>query len=128
MPIQNVIQHAPLDGGMTLTNMQNNRQTFRYGNMATSERMYASRDHVSPFGNETHIGRGQMSRENRETMEVSVESIAKIMEQDDEFEGSKTGSYSALGPTEFQEFNDRSFRNHQQIVANAYKYFTNYGV
>ncbi len=128
MPIQNVIQHTPLDGGMTLTSMQNNRQAFRYGNAAMSERMYASRDHVSQFGTETHIGRGQMSRENRRTMEVSVESIAKIMEQDDQYEGSKTGSYSALGPTEFQAFNDRSFQNHQQIVANAYKYFANYGV
>lgn len=131
MPIQNVTQGAPNYGDMRLIRntppVQLNREIVYDGNMATSERMFASRDPVSNFGNETHIGTGVFSRISHETMETSVENIASIMEQDDEFEGSKMGDYSPLGPTGFQQFNDRSFENQQQIAVNAYKYFGNYG-
>ena len=127
MWVPRVIEHTPLDGGLVPSNMEQNRQIFHEGLMAVSERMYAARDPVSNFGNETHIGKGDFSQISRDLMEESVESIAKIMEKDDEFEGSKMGEYSPLGPMGIQEINDRSFEKQQQIAANAYKYFANYG-
>ncbi len=126
MPIQNVIQHAKLDGGLGMTMMQNNRTAINNGSMATSERMFTARDPVSNFGDEVHVGRGQFSQNARETLEVSVESISRTMQQDDEFQASKIGDYSALGPTGFQDYNDRSFQTQQQIAAKAYEYFSNY--
>ena len=88
--------------------------------------MYAARDPVSNFGTEVHVGRGQFSQNSRETLEISVESISRAMQQDDEFEASKIGEYSAQGPTGFQDYNDRSYQTQQQIVAKAYEYFQNY--
>ena len=126
MPVQNVIQHTPLDGGLGMTMMQNNRTAINNGSMATSERMYAARDPVSNFGTEVHVGRGQFSQNSRETLEVSVESISRAMQRDDEFEASKIGDYSALGPTGFQDYNNRSYQSQQQVVAKAYEYFKNY--
>ena len=119
MWVPRVIEHAPLDGGLVPTNMEQNRQIFHEGLMAVSERMYAARDPVSNFGNETHIGNGKFSRISRELMEASVESIAKIME--------KMGEYSQLGPMGIQEINDRSFEKQQQIAVNAQKFVANYG-
>lgn len=125
MPVQNVIQ-APLDGGLGLTMMQANRQAINNGGVAISERMYASRDHFSNLGGEVHVGNGRFSQNSRETLEISVESIAGIMESDDEYQASKIGEYSALGPTDFQDYTDRSYQTQQQIAARAYEYFGNY--
>ena len=127
MWVPRVIEHAPLDGGLVQSNMEQNRQIFHQGLMAVSERMYAARDPVSNFGTETHIGKGVFSRASREIMEASVESIAKIMEKDDEFEGSNMGEYSQLGSMGIQEINDRSFEKQQQIAVNAQKFVANYG-
>ncbi len=126
MPIQNVIQHAKLDGGLGMTMMQGNRYAINNGSMATSERMFSARDPVSNFGNEVHVGRGRFSQNSRETLEISVESMSQIMQKDDDFEASKIGEYSALGPTGFQGYNDRSYQTQQQIAAKAYEYFNNY--
>ena len=139
MPLQNVVQnaslrvprvieHAPMDASLEVTYMENNRDIFHSGNMAVSERMFAARDPISNFGTETHIGKGASSRASREIMETSVENIAKIMERDDEFEGSQMGDYSPLGSMGVIELNDRSFEKQQQIVARAYEYFGNYGI
>ena len=129
MPGPNVIQHAQLWGDFQTTPMQTNRDSINYGEQAVSERMFAARQPmtVSNFGTETHIGNGELSRESRQTLETSVEAISSIMQKDDQFEGSKTGSYSALGPTGFQEFNDRSFQSQQATAAKSYEYFSNFG-
>ncbi len=127
MWVPRVIEHTPLDGGLVPTNMEQNRQIFQGGLMAVSERMYAARDPVSNFGTETHIGKGDFSQISRELMEASVESIARIMEKDDEFEGSNMGEYSPMGPMGIKEINDRSFEKQQQIAANAQKFVANYG-
>ena len=126
-PVQNVIQHTPLTGDSQTTPMQTNREAINNGETATGERMYAARApiSVSNFGTETKIGNGDLSRTSRETLETSVEAISTIMEQDDQFEGSKIGDYSALGPTGFQDYNDRSFETQQQAAAKAYAYFSN---
>ena len=129
MPVQNVITSTPLWGTFQTTMMQNNRQAINYGETAVGERMFSARQPmtVSNFGNETKIGNGDLSRASRETLEVSTEAISSIMQQDDQFQGSKTGSYSALGPTGFQEYTDRSFQSQQAMAAKAYEYFANYG-
>ncbi len=127
-PGENVIQHAQLWGDFNTTPMQTNRQAINNGEAATSERMYAARAPmaVSNFGTETHIGNGELSRASRETLETSVEAIASIMEKDDQYESSKIGSYSGMGPTGFQSYNDRSFETQQQTAAKAYSYFSNF--
>lgn len=129
MPIQNVIQSTPLWGTFQTTMMQNNRDAINYGETAVGERMFSARQPmaVSNFGTETKIGNGDLSRTSRETLEVSTEAISGIMQQDDQYQGSKTGSYSALGPTGFQEYTDRSFQSQQAMAAKAYEYFANYG-
>ena len=140
MPVQNVIQstpmkpetiikHTPLWGQFNTTMMQTNRESINYGETATGERMFAAREPYTTtnFGTETKIGNGELSRQSRETLETSVEAISGIMQKDDQFEGSKTGDYSALGPTGFQEYNDRSFQSQQQAAAKAYEYFGNFG-
>ena len=129
MPIQNVITSTPLWGSFQTTMMQNNRDAINYGETAVGERMFSARQPmaVSNFGTETKIGNGDLSRASRETFEVSTEAISSIMQQDDQFQGSKTGSYSALGPTGFQEYTDRSFQSQQAMAAKAYEYFANYG-
>lgn len=124
--VPNVITHAPLSGEFAKTNMEVNREIVQGGHMAVSERMYAARDPVSNFGNETHIGKGINSQISRQIMEESVESIARIMERDDEYEGSQMGDYTTVPPAGFQELNDRSFETQQRVAANAYKYFANY--
>ena len=140
MPVQNVIQHADmrpgepviknaqLFGGFDTTMMQTNRQAINNGENAVSERMYAARAPiaVSNFGTETKIGNGDLSRASHETLETSVEAIATIMEKDDEYEASKVGDYSALGPTGFQDYNDRSFQTQQAKAAQAYEYFSDF--
>ncbi len=127
-PGENIIQHAQLWGDFNTTVMQTNRQAISNGENATSERMYAARAPmaVSNFGTETHIGNGELSQVSRETLETSVEAISSIMEKDDQFEGSPVGNYSALGPTGFQTYNDRSFETQQQAAARAYSYFSDF--
>ena len=110
-PGENIIKHAALWGEFDTTPMQTNRQAINSGSAATGEKMKDAREPFagSNFGTETKIGNGELSRVSHETLETSVEAIATIMEKDDQYEGSKTGDYSALGPTGFQEYNDRSF-------------------
>lgn len=129
MPIQNVIQHSPLFGTFQTTMMQTNRDTINYGETAVGERMFSARQPmaVSNFGTETKIGNGELSRTSRETLEISTEAISSIMQQDDQFEGSKTGDYSALGSTGFQQYNDRSFQSQQAMAAKSYEYFSKFG-
>ena len=129
MPKENVIQHAQLWGEFNTTMMKTNRDAMQNGETAVGERMFAARQpmSVSNFGTETKIGNGDLSKASHETLETSVEAISTIMQKDDQFEASKTGSYSALGPTGFQEFNNRSFQNQQAMVAKAYEYFNNFG-
>lgn len=126
-PVQNVIQHTPLWGEFQTTMMQTNRDAINFGEQAVSERMYAARDPVSNFGTETHIGNGELSRTARETMEISVEAISSIMQKDDQYENSKTGDYSALGPSGFQQYNDRSFEAQQATAAKSQAYVANLG-
>jgi len=125
---QNVVQHSPLWGQFQTTMMQNNRQAINYGENAVGERMYSARQPFagSNFGTDTKIGNGDLSRTTRETLETSVEAISGIMQQDDQYEGSKIGEYSALGPTGFQDYNDRSFQSQQAKAAQAYEYFGNF--
>ena len=129
MPKENVIQHSQLWGAFDTTMMQINRESVQNGENAVGERMFAARQpmSVSNFGTETKIGNGELSKVSHETLETSVEAISTIMQKDDQFEASKTGDYSALGPTGFQEANDRSFQNQQAMVAKAYEYFNNFG-
>lgn len=129
LPKEPVIKHAQLWGEFNTTMMQTNRESIQNGENAVGERMFAARQPmtVSNFGTETKIGNGELSRTSHETLETSVEAISTIMQKDDQFEASKTGSYSALGPTGFQEFNDRSFQTQQSMVAKAYEYFNNFG-
>lgn len=126
---QNVIQHSQLWGQFQTTMMQNNRQAINYGENAVGERMFAAREPytTSNFGTESKVGNGDLSRTAHETLETSVEAISSIMEQDDQYEGSKLGEYSQLGPTGFQDYNDRSYQSHQAKVAQAYEYFGNFG-
>lgn len=129
LPGKNIIQHAQLWGAFDTTPMQTNREAVSNGKQATSERMFAAQQPmaVSNFGTETKIGNGELSRESRQTLETSVDAISSIMQKDDQFEGSKTGDYSALGPTGFQDFNDRSFQTQQATAAKSYEYFSNIG-
>lgn len=129
LPKEPVIKHVQLWGEFNTTMMQTNRESIQNGETAVGERMFAARQPmaVSNFGTETKIGSGELSRVSHETLETSVEAISTIMQKDDQFEASKTGSYSALGPTGFQEFNDRSFQTQQSMVAKAYEYFNNFG-
>ena len=129
LPKENVIQHAQLFGQFDTTMMETNRESIQNGETAVGERMFAARQpmSVSNFGTETKIGNGDLSRVSHETLETSVEAISTIMQKDDEFEASKNGSYSALGPTGFQDYNDRSFRSQQAMVSKAYEYFNNFG-
>lgn len=129
LPKENVIQHSQLWGAFDTTIMQTNRESIQNGETAVGERMFAARQpmSVSNFGTETKIGNGELSKASHETLETSVEAISTIMQKDDQFEASKIGDYSALGPTGFQESNDRSFQNQQAMVAKAYEYFNNLG-
>lgn len=122
--IEPVLRHTPLLGaGMQTTMMQLNRDAIDTGHDVVAAKMYASRDHVSNTGNETHVGTSEFSRNNREMMEVSVDAMSRIMEQDDEFEVSNFGNESRLGPTGFQNYNNFSYETKQQVAANAYQYF-----
>ena len=129
LPKENVVQHTQLWGEFQTTMMQTNRESIQNGESAVGERMFAARQpmSVSNFGTETKIGNGELSKVSHETLETSVEAISNIMQKDDQFEASKTGDYSALGPTGFQGYNDRSFQNQQAMVAKAYEYFNNFG-
>ena len=129
MPKENVIQHSPLWGEFQTTVMKTNRDSIQDGKTAVGERMFAARQPmtVSNFGTETKIGNGELSKISHETLEISVESISSIMQKDDQWQGSKTGNYSAMGPTGFQESNDRSIEAQQKAAAKAYEYFNNYG-
>ena len=128
-PGKPIIQHAQLMGEFKTTPMQTNRDSINYGEQAVGERMFATRQPwaVSNFGTDTKIGNGELSRASHETLETSVEAISNIMQRDDQYEGSKTGDYSALGPTGFQEYNDRSVQTYQAMASKAYEYFNEIG-
>ena len=129
LPKENVIKSAQLWGEFNTTVMTTNREAIQNGETAIGERMFSARQPmtVSNFGTETKIGNGDLSKVSHEALETSVEAISTIMQKDDQYEASKTGNYSALGPTGFQDFNDRSFQSQQAMVAKAYEYFNNFG-
>lgn len=111
-------------GFMQASFKQANLQAHQLGDQSTARAMYESHPHNPVNGAETNLGTSQFSKSNDELIEVSVEKVAEIMEQDDGFAKiSNTGSESLLGPSNFQEMNDRSYSARQQAAASAYNYF-----
>ena len=99
---------------------QINVDTSQTGREITEDKMAESQDHVSNFGNETHIGSGQVSEQ---IANDAVNSISQIMTQDDDFENPVDGSGTAFSSSNFQQANDTSFDSAQQRAASSYAYF-----
>ena len=102
---------------------QMNIQATQTGTQVTSSKMEEARDPVSNFGNETHIGNGQISQVSEQIASDAVNSISQIMEQDDDFENAPNGSSTAFSSSGFQEANDSSFDPATQRAASSYAYF-----
>ena len=102
---------------------QMNVEANQIGRQATTAGMEESKDPVSNFGNETHIGRGQTSQISEQIASDAVESISQIMEQDDEFENPVNGSGTAFSSSGFQQAYDTSFDPAMQRAASSYAYF-----
>ena len=102
---------------------QMNVEAAQNGRQATSAGMEETRDPVSNFGNETHIGSSQASQVNEQIASDAVESISQIMEQDDEFENPVNGSGTAFSSSGFQQALDSSFDPAMQRAASSYSYF-----
>ena len=104
---------------------QMNIQANQTGQQVTESKMQeATKDiSVSNFGNETHVGNGQTSQVNEQIASDAVNSMANIMEQDDEFENPVNGSGTAFSPSGFQQANDSSFDPEMQRAASSYAYF-----
>ena len=102
---------------------QMNVEASQTGRQATSAGMEETRDPVSNFGNETHIGKGQIGQVSEQIANDAVNSMASIMEQDDEFEAPVDGSGTAFSPSGFQQANDSSFDPAMQRAASSYQYF-----
>lgn len=103
---------------------QANLQAERVGSQATAKLMYESLPQGSANGSSTELGTSEFRKANDEVIEVSVEAVSSIMEQDDDFASvSNLGTESVLGPTDFNEMNDRSYNARQQVAASAYNYF-----
>ena len=100
-----------------------NFEAAQNGRQATSAGMEESRDPVSNFGNETHIGNGQTSQIIEKIASDAVNSMASIMEQDDEFEAPVDGSGTAFSSSGFQQAYDTSFDPAMQRAASSYSYF-----
>lgn len=104
---------------------QMNVNADQAGRQATESNMReATKDlNVSNFGNETKVGNGQASQISEQIASDAVESVSKIMEQDDDFENPVNGSGTAFGPSGFQQANDSSFDPAMQRAASSYQYF-----
>lgn len=104
---------------------QMNVQANQTGQQVTESKMQeATKDlNVSNFGNETKVGKGQASQISEQIASDAVNSMASIMEQDDEFENPVNGSGTAFGPSGFQQANDSSFDPAMQRAASSYAYF-----
>lgn len=100
-----------------------NVQAHQTGREITADKMAESQDHVSNFGNETHLGNGQFSQMSEQIASEAVDAMANIMEQDDEFEGSVNGSGTPFSSSGFQEANATSFDPAQARAASSYAYF-----
>lgn len=113
-----------IGGGAATSFMQANRQAERVGGQTTAKLMYESLPQGSANGSSTELGTSEFRKANDEVIEVSVEAVSSIMEQDDDFASvSNLGTESVLGPTGFNEMNDRSYNARQQVAASAYNYF-----
>ena len=104
---------------------QMNVDANQNGRQATESNMQeATKDlNVSNFGNETKVGNGQTSQISEQIASDAVNSMASIMEQDDEFEAPVNGSGTAFSPINFQQTNDSSFDPAMQRAASSYAYF-----
>ena len=102
---------------------QVNFDAAQNGRQATSAGMEESRDPVSNFGIETHVGTSQFSQNSKQIEEYGVESLTSIMEQDDQYQAPIDGSSSAFSESGFQEEYDRSFNQAAQRAASSYQYF-----
>ena len=103
---------------------QINVQANLVGKQVTSEKMAEGMPSVSNFGTETNLGTSHFQEENQELLDESVETIAAIMEQDDQFEAPVNGSGTAFSSSGFQELNTTpAVSAAQQQAASAYGYF-----
>ena len=108
-----------------VTFRQMNVQANQTGMQATEQGMEKATEdlNVSNFGTETHIGNGQTSQVSEQIASDAVNSMASIMEQDDEFENPVDGSGTAFSSSGFQQANDSSFDPAMQRAASSYQYF-----
>ena len=104
---------------------QVNVEANAVGRQATSAGMEEAREPstVSNFGNETNVGISQFSQNSERIEEYGVESLTKIMEQDDQYEAPANGTASAFSSSGFQEAYDHSFNQAAQRAASSYSYF-----
>ena len=104
---------------------QMNVEANQIGRQATSAGMEEAQETttVSNFGNETNVGISQFSQNSERIEEYGVESLTKIMEQDDQYEAPASGATSAFSSIGFQEAYDRSFDQAAQRAASSYSYF-----
>ncbi|MBR2179272.1 MAG: hypothetical protein IJ862_02605 [Selenomonadaceae bacterium] len=104
---------------------QMNVEANQIGRQATSAGMEEAQENttVSNFGNETNVGISQFSQNSERIEEYGVESLTKIMEQDDQYEAPTGGATSAFSSIGFQEAYDRSFDQAAQRAASSYSYF-----
>ena len=106
-----------------VTFRQINVQLGQIGSNVVSSKMDDARASVSNFGNEPQIGNGQFTQISKQIEDEAVNSVSRIMEQDDDFEASNLGNDSAFGTSGFQSMNDTSFNPAMQRAASSYSYF-----
>ena len=106
-----------------VTFRQINVQLGQIGSNVVSSKMDDARASVSNFGNEPQIGNGQFTQISKQIEDEAVNSVSRIMEQDDDFEASNFGNDSGFGTSGFQALNDTSFNPAMQRAASSYSYF-----
>ena len=112
--------------GIPVTFRQLNAQAAQLGDSAMAARMHASRPESPKNGDATNIGTSEFQKTNNQAVEVTVEKMAEIMEQDDQYtERSGAGNQPTLSPTGVMESNNVSVEKQEQIAAasRAYSYF-----
>ena len=104
---------------------QLNVEANAVGRQMTSAAMEEAQEttSVSNFGNETNVGISRFSQDSEKIEEYGVESLTRIMEQDDQYEAPVSGATSAFSSIGFQEAYDRSFDQAAQRAASSYAYF-----
>ena len=121
-----VMAISGVGGSVPVASFRNmNVEANQNGRQATENKMEEVNDNlsVSNFGGESNIGNGQFSQISEQIASDAVNSMANIMEQDDEFESAVNGDHSAFGPSGFQQANDSSFDPAMQRAASSYAYF-----